>query len=1143
MESTPLSPSAVPSSTGGGDTVIAQYLATKVSWWASYPRILIVTPTTMSTYSPETFQCTNQWEIEDIEAVEIAPARNQVRHPPLPICCISLSLHLLKCDVSNVYCKSFQHIQFVLRLEKSRFRSAKLRFTCSARGHLLSLLARLRRQVHSQSLRYQVSTARRLYYRCIEKFANAAHKLLLLQVTVSSLIFLDDCGRRVQTLPFVYLRKVAFSSAHPEGLVLATAFHERFFLCVERHECLNEIVAAAKAAGVSLFKTASPLTAVELRQHNRAILDRPSVIRFDVKKARTNSGNGDAAPGSDGSDAAKRAFKKIQLILQGDALVELHRSMRTVIARPYSALLAIVRPDWDPRTLVLEFKQEDMLVLDVDGRDQLITLLLLVCREAGQHNVILTSSGLNYCRFYHPHAADNALEKESSAAGESMETFLLRRITQTDVRQEDGGAGKGRSSSGGGGWFQRRIKDKRSVESLYETRNSIDSGLSMNDNVSIGIAMEELNANLPLVSSSTGNADVLNRAMELVLEHLTTLVVALRRYGDATSSELVTTLQALQDTLICYWCLRLLQCILGVQTSNTAANVTTAGDQRAKMIQHFVQQKKLQHAIVDLLPASFAASNASSFVLHSSVIGTAFWMPDLDMEQDTASSSLSSSQFSILCTKEARVQNEINVVFYETLLTLHHALIHLRQAEKTQRAARDRSKYIAAANRQMRQKKSRGDNNGVDTDIANGDDDVPAAKQKDALARKLLEKYRFLMDSIVDVRLMSTAETSVALVQFVINHFTDKGYEHSSNQGAEDSEDDFYEARTRRLGALGSFLDDYRAVTERRTEMRSILFGPERTLELPLQALGDATDSESTNAMLERLLNPASESTNAALEKLLHPEISNRQGTVVSNGSMRIEYLNPSEPPSPHHQQEKAAQPQHSRDAYDSLAPTNNQDPEPSLPPSLKRLMGRTSPVHSVHSASDLHDHDDDDESDTFSPMLHSDPSPPTTARSPRSIRKAFQASVGVRRTAHECDACIGCNDVCTNERCFFCAEKEYQLHVAFAGSAVAAGPSVRQAAWQHRVPSNESSFNVEREYSSCEMRRHQSQRSCWIRVDESVYDVTDMLGVHPGGAQVLLDAAQHGGDCGPIMKTHPPAARDMLLQYRLGQYYECEKA
>lgn len=33
--------------------------------------------------------------------------------------------------------------------------------------------------------------------------------------------------------------------------------------------------------------------------------------------------------------------------------------------------------------------------------------------------------------------------------------------------------------------------------------------------------------------------------MELVFEHLVTLVDALRRYGDTTTSELITTLQAL----------------------------------------------------------------------------------------------------------------------------------------------------------------------------------------------------------------------------------------------------------------------------------------------------------------------------------------------------------------------------------------------------------------------------------------------------------------------------------------------------------------------------------------------------------------------------------------------------------------------
>lgn len=475
------------------------------------------------------------------------------------------------------------------------------------------------------------------------------------------------------------------------------------------------------------------------------------------------------------------------------------------------------------------------------------------------------------------------------------------------------------------------------------------------------------------------------------------------------------------------------------------------------------------------------------------------------------------------------MQNEINVVFYETLLTLHHSLIHLKCAARTQRAARDRQNYIAANNRSG-QTRTRGTS--LDDDV------VPAEKQTDALACKLLEKNRFLMDSIVDVRLVRMAETSVALVQFVLTHFANKPSVHpvrapSDNQLSDGGDKDLYETRRRRLGALGSFLDDYHAVTESRADARSLLFGAERTIEMPLQAFSCATGSEYTNAAMERLLNPGT---------------TNRLGTVISNGSMRLEYLEPSEPPSSARDEDtfvKSLEPENKYESYDSLAPdnNNNQVSGPSLPPSVKRLVGQTSPLRSIHSDFGANLPKSEDE-DTVGPMLHSDHVKRPAPRSPRSARKAFQGSVGARRTANECDACIGCNDVCSSERCFFCAEKEYQLQVAFgAGSTVAAGPSVRQKAWQHRAPSVESSFNVEREYSSCEMRRHQNQRSCWIRIDDSVYDVTDLLGVHPGGAKVLLDAAQHGGDCGPVLKTHPPAARKLVAQYRLGRYYECNKS
>ncbi|KAF1794866.1 Cytochrome b5-like heme/steroid binding domain [Phytophthora cactorum] len=1027
MSASPVNDSTLPSgsSNSGGDTVIAQYLATKVSWWATYPRILVVTASTLSTYNPETFQCTNQWEIADIEDVELSPTKNH----------------------------------FVLRLEKARFRSAKLKFVCAAQGHLLSLLARLRRQAQGKALLYRLVKARRLHFRCIENYADGSHKLLFLQVTVSSIIFLDECGRR--------------------GMVLSTVFHDRFFLCPERHECLNEIVAAAKDAGVEMYKTSTHITALQLRLHNTQVLDRASVIRFDVKKARNTENNGDAAPESDASDGGKKAYNDIQLILQGDAIVEMHRSKRTVIARPYSALLAIVRPDWDPRTLVLEFKQEDTLVLDLDGRDQLVTLLLLVCREAGQHNVVLISSGLNYCRFYHPHAADTA-STDSSIAGMSMATFLLRRITQTSVHPEDNNGGRSR---GGSIWSpaddvvrvyrlrellkerttpqdptQRRInKDKRMSEPVYEMRNSIDSDLSLNEG--------ELNANLPLdelTRSGPGQVEVVNKAMELVFEHLVTLVATLRRYGDTTSSELITTLQAL-----------------------------------VRLYHHpdacFTDD---MHAIVDLIPASFAASNDSSFMANSSSVGTAFWTVDPEIERGPPSS-LSSNQSSVLFTKEARVQNEINVVFYETLLTLHHLLVCLRSAAKEQRVARNRQNYIAATNRQMHQKH-----------------DVPAEKQTDALAGKLLDKHRFLKDSIVDVRLVRMAETSVALVKFVLSHFATKTTANqlqqtpSDNQLSHDNGGDFYETRKKRLGALGSFLDDYQAVAEGRMETPSLMFGTERTIEMPVEPFSNAT----------------SESTNAAMARLLNPGTTNRLGTVMSKGSMRLEHLNPSEPPSSIRDDDFMVQ-------LESESSTKSLEKDPYKLPTEKEPYKK--PPNLLK---------DDDEDDTVGPLLNSDHIS-TPARSPRATRKPFQASVGARRTANECDACIGCNDVCTNERCFFCAEKEYQLKVAFAGSSVATGSTVRQTAWQHRAPSSvDSSSSIEREYSSCEMKRHQSQHSCWIRVDGSVFDVTELLSVHPGGAQVLLEAAQHGGDCNPILKTHPPAAREMMMQYRLGRYYECSK-
>ncbi|KAH7035967.1 FMN-dependent dehydrogenase-domain-containing protein [Microdochium trichocladiopsis] len=42
--------------------------------------------------------------------------------------------------------------------------------------------------------------------------------------------------------------------------------------------------------------------------------------------------------------------------------------------------------------------------------------------------------------------------------------------------------------------------------------------------------------------------------------------------------------------------------------------------------------------------------------------------------------------------------------------------------------------------------------------------------------------------------------------------------------------------------------------------------------------------------------------------------------------------------------------------------------------------------------------------------------------------------------------------------------------------------------------------------FSVSEVRRHASRKSCWIIIDNTVYDVTDFVDLHPGGARILLN-------------------------------------
>lgn len=47
------------------------------------------------------------------------------------------------------------------------------------------------------------------------------------------------------------------------------------------------------------------------------------------------------------------------------------------------------------------------------------------------------------------------------------------------------------------------------------------------------------------------------------------------------------------------------------------------------------------------------------------------------------------------------------------------------------------------------------------------------------------------------------------------------------------------------------------------------------------------------------------------------------------------------------------------------------------------------------------------------------------------------------------------------------------------------------------------------------EVAKHNSRDSCWVIVSSNVYDVTDFLDNHPGGANVIL---RYAGQVGAIV-------------------------
>ncbi|TMW68564.1 hypothetical protein Poli38472_006032 [Pythium oligandrum] len=1189
----------------GENGFIAQYLATQISWWGSYRRILAISCSHVETYNPDDFCCTSQWLLTELVNVEIA----QDPH------------------------------QFVLIFERSRFRSIKVRFQCHARSHFLAVLQTIRRQYVFRPVFANSPESRRKHYRCSLHYADKSYEHVLFQIGSVGMSLIDENGRKLLCIPYEHVQRLAVSVAHPEGFVVSTFFHERLFLCKARDECVDSIVAAARPLGIELKIQESSLNRQLLRLRNSQLLDNPSAVCFEVEKIVHET----------------MVAQPIQLIFQGSAMVEVHRKLRSVVHWPYESLLNVVRSDNDPSTVILQFVLEEELILHVESSDQFIAVLMLICREAGCKHVELTPSKLNEDYFYYPHRA----EQHQETAGGVMGMFFLRRIIQAHSPDDDPVSVDYSFAHQQNQWMARQRQEKKRLQAratnsyqleAVESQFALElSTITLNDHVNLNLALDEFIANVPLDGvTDRCNPHVLNKTIDILVQHLITLASSLQPFSTSVAESVIVTLQALsrltlspqavypirliprfldvlhelllrQHFLTSYWCLRLLQCFFEPRRDLDASR------ERAQALRHLMDNKLLLFTILDLIPTKSAHSTHSA----------GHWMrePNLNDENQPLDQTA-------LFTKEERLEKDMNILTYEALFTLHHVLVYLHVKERSMATASSKSRneregppsrrhWAETINLDTPDNSNR---NGNDMGMLYLDWNV-ATRAKQEIGDKLTEKYQFLMDAVVDVRLARSSQTIVALIYFLINTIEherrhpkesvkseslppvpetprqhtpivlyvedDVAYRRrressplrrssldddtSTTPTATTEEDRIAKQHERTIDELCAFLECYQADVKS-LDNRSQLFPEQHTILVPLNDFRHPPSSSSSLASLgydDSLFFDAS--SGGALFQKKPP----------SSGNLRLEHLEPSEseesdddfvaeyPPPPTAQRGNKENRRPPVTIGSRLLPANRPLPTirsdesegSSLGPAPRLVdtaSKRTTSSTTTERGRSRHyslgkqpnpfgsqrnferfDIPNKRNDRVFEGIALAADSPKKAtplvddirpqAQREKKIRsrekgrgRAQSVAAVDRSSTHTCDACIGCNDVCQNDGCFFCAEKEYQLRCAY-------GSNNSNRSIPTSQTSN-SSFGVDRTYSSCEVKRHRTARSCWVIVKGYVYDVTDLLGVHSGGAKALLKAAASGKDCEDIMRKHPSSARKILENYRLGEFYRCEK-
>jgi len=76
--------------------------------------------------------------------------------------------------------------------------------------------------------------------------------------------------------------------------------------------------------------------------------------------------------------------------------------------------------------------------------------------------------------------------------------------------------------------------------------------------------------------------------------------------------------------------------------------------------------------------------------------------------------------------------------------------------------------------------------------------------------------------------------------------------------------------------------------------------------------------------------------------------------------------------------------------------------------------------------------------------------------------------------------------------------------------------------------------------YTICQVRRHNTQQSCWLVAGDTIYDATPYLNTHPGGMASILRKGGGASDVTRDLEFHSANGKRMFQKYKVGKVRPC---